>query len=138
MADLAVSSSVRRAASAPWTSSLATHRAGTPGVEGAADHAGGQRGFGEELDVVRYSGLRASFGVGGPGHREVELAVEHRVSTHPGVGEVDRDLGVWSGRAPRSKQYLRAQRLRLRRQPQLGDHLETGVDQHPGQLLGAV
>jgi hypothetical protein len=35
------------------------------------------------------------------------------------------------------QQHLRAHRRRVHGQPQLGDHLETGVDQHPGQLLGA-
>jgi hypothetical protein len=51
-------------------------------------------GLGQKVDVVGHSGVGEPLRVGGPGLREVELAVDQGVPAGCGVGQVDRDLGV--------------------------------------------
>jgi hypothetical protein len=65
-----------------------------PGIERASDHGPGQLRFGGELDVFGYSGSGAPGRVAGPGFREVQLPVDHRVPSLPRIGQIHCDLGV--------------------------------------------
>lgn len=71
------------------------------GVQGAADHAGGECGFRGEADAIGYPGGPAAGRVLGPGARDIQFPVDSRVSARGGVDEVDRDLRVFDppGRA---------------------------------------
>jgi hypothetical protein len=67
---------------------------GHAAIQGAQDHARGQRGLGRERRILRYSGRRAPIGIARPGARQVELAVDQRVPDCGGVGQKHPDLGV--------------------------------------------
>jgi hypothetical protein len=64
------------------------------GVQEPFDHPASQVRFGREDGVLAESGCPAAVRVARPGARDVQLPVHRRVPTHPGVDEIDRDLGV--------------------------------------------
>lgn len=64
------------------------------GIQGAADHTGGECGFRGEAHSLGYPGGLAAGRVPGPGARNIQFPVDRRVTARGGVGEVDGDLAV--------------------------------------------